>query len=127
MHAFTGGEVTVHLLEGNELLVEGNADKRDGSNLSRRSFVRRFALPHLVDRAAITAALSSDGILTIISTMKGTSIGNSETARGSRFSSEVKSHTSDAGGSSWEEKRFQKDSSMKSEGCRSRASYLNQF
>ncbi|XP_047474775.1 protein lethal(2)essential for life-like [Penaeus chinensis] len=68
---FISGDVTVRLVEGKELLVEGQAEKQDGSRVSRVSFVRRFALPDLVDRDAISCVLSSDGILTIISKKKG--------------------------------------------------------
>ncbi|XP_063586551.1 uncharacterized protein LOC134764016 [Penaeus indicus] len=64
---FISGDVTVRVVEGKELLVEGQAEKQDGSRVSRVSFVRRFALPELVDRDAISCVLSSDGILTIIS------------------------------------------------------------
>ncbi|XP_042893939.1 uncharacterized protein LOC122267832 [Penaeus japonicus] len=67
---FTGGDVTVQLVKGKELLVEGQAEKQDGSRVSRVSFVRRFALPDLVERDAISCVLSSDGILTIISKKK---------------------------------------------------------
>jgi len=68
---FISGDVTVRLVEGKELLVEGQAEKQDGSRVSRVSFVRRFALPDLVERDAISCVLSSDGILTIVSKMKG--------------------------------------------------------
>lgn len=70
VHDFTGGDVTVQLVGGKELLVEGQAERQEGHRISRLSFVRRFPLPDHVDRDGITTALSSDGILTIISTRK---------------------------------------------------------
>ncbi|XP_047474766.1 uncharacterized protein LOC125029066 isoform X2 [Penaeus chinensis] len=69
VHDFTGGDVTVQLAEGKELLVEGQAERQEENRVSRLSFVRCFPLPDHVDRDSITTALSSDGILTII-TMK---------------------------------------------------------
>nr|XP_027219781.1 uncharacterized protein LOC113812149 [Penaeus vannamei] len=68
---FLGGDVTVRLVEGKELLVEGQAERQDGGRVSRVSFVRRFALPELVERDAVSCVLSSDGILTIVSEKKG--------------------------------------------------------
>ncbi|ROT62307.1 heat shock protein 21 [Penaeus vannamei] len=62
---FMKGDVTVQLVKGKELLVEGQAERQDGGRVSRVSFVRRFALPELVERDAISCVLSSDGILTI--------------------------------------------------------------
>ncbi|XP_042889967.1 uncharacterized protein LOC122264926 isoform X2 [Penaeus japonicus] len=100
---FIGGDVTVQLVKGKELLVEGQAEKQDGSRVSRVSFVRRFALPDLVERDAISCVLSSDGILTIIS--KKRSYGLRAGARG--LSSERKSHVDTAG--RWEDKHV-KDS-----------------
>ncbi|XP_042893943.1 uncharacterized protein LOC122267836 [Penaeus japonicus] len=78
---FIGGDVTVQLVKGKELLVEGQAEKQDGSRVSRVSFVRRFALPDLVERDAISCVLSSDGILTIISKKKGNSHGQRDHTR----------------------------------------------
>lgn len=70
VHDFTGGDVTVQLVGGNELLVEGQAERQEDNKVSRLSFVRCFPLPDHVDRDAITTALSSDGILTIITRKK---------------------------------------------------------
>ncbi|XP_063586555.1 uncharacterized protein LOC134764020 [Penaeus indicus] len=78
---FISGDVTVRLVEGKELLVEGQAEKQDGSRVSRVSFVRRFALPELVDRDAISCVLSSDGILTVISRKKGKAHGERDQRR----------------------------------------------
>ncbi|XP_063586553.1 uncharacterized protein LOC134764018 [Penaeus indicus] len=78
---FISGDVTVRMVEGKELLVEGQAEKQDGSRVSRVSFVRRFALPELVDRDAISCVLSSDGILTIISRKKGKAHGERDHRR----------------------------------------------
>ncbi|ROT62311.1 heat shock protein 21 [Penaeus vannamei] len=56
---FMKGDVTVQLVKGKELLVEGQAERQDGGRVSRVSFVRRFALPELVERDAISCVLSS--------------------------------------------------------------------
>nr|XP_027233901.1 alpha-crystallin A chain-like [Penaeus vannamei] len=89
---FMKGDVTVQLVKGKELLVEGQAERQDGGRVSRVSFVRRFALPELVERDAISCVLSSDGILTI--TCRKRASGYS--ARG--FCSERKPHVDTAGG-----------------------------
>ncbi|XP_037777328.1 LOW QUALITY PROTEIN: uncharacterized protein LOC119574238 [Penaeus monodon] len=111
---FIKGDVTVQLVKGKELLVEGQAEKQDGSRVSRVSFVRRFALPDLVERDAISCVLSSDGILTI--TSKKRACGYRAMARG--FSSERKSHGDTAG--KWEDKKV-KESLADLEGPSSRA------
>ncbi|ROT62308.1 heat shock protein 21 [Penaeus vannamei] len=109
---FMKGDVTVQLVKGKELLVEGQAERQDGGRVSRVSFVRRFALPELVERDAISCVLSSDGILTI--TCRKRASGYS--ARG--FCSERKPHVDTAGG--WEDKDA-KDSLADWEGASSRA------
>lgn len=67
VYDFTGGDITVQLVDGKELVVEGQAEKQEATRVSRLSFIRRFQLPDLADRDAITVALSSDGVLTIYS------------------------------------------------------------
>ncbi|XP_063587035.1 uncharacterized protein LOC134764380 [Penaeus indicus] len=111
---FIKGDVTVQLVKGKELLVEGQAEKQDGSRVSRVSFERRFALPELVDRDAISCVLSSDGILTIISKKRACEYRTS--ARG--LSSERKSYGDRAG--RWEDKKV-KDSLADLEGPSSRS------
>ncbi|XP_047474762.1 uncharacterized protein LOC125029063 [Penaeus chinensis] len=111
---FIKGDVTVKLVKGKELLVEGQADKLDGSTVSQVSFERRLPLPDLVDRDAISCVLSSDGILTIISKKRACEYRTS--ARG--FSSERKSYGDTAG--RWEDKKV-KDSLADLEGLSSRS------
>ncbi|XP_063586536.1 uncharacterized protein LOC134764002 isoform X2 [Penaeus indicus] len=111
---FIKGDVTVQLVKGKELLVEGQAEKQDGSRVSRVSFVRRLALPELVDRDAISCVLSSDGILTVISKKRACEYRTS--ARG--LSSERKSYGDRAG--RWEDKKV-KDSLANVEGPSSRS------
>ncbi|ROT62328.1 heat shock protein 21 [Penaeus vannamei] len=84
---FLGGDVTVRLVEGKELLVEGQAERQDGGRVSRVSFVRRFALPELVERDAVSCVLSSDGILTIVSEKKGDALASATAGVPSRMES----------------------------------------
>ncbi|XP_063586537.1 uncharacterized protein LOC134764003 [Penaeus indicus] len=111
---FIKGDVTVQLVKGKELLVEGQAEKLEGSRVSQVNFERRFALPELVDRDAISCVLSSDGILTITSKKRACEYRTS--ARG--LSSERKSYGDRAG--RWEDKKV-KDSLADLEGPSSRS------
>jgi len=49
------------------LIVEGNHEERDerGEHYSRRSFIRKFALPREVDPNTVVSHLSSDGKLLV--------------------------------------------------------------
>ncbi|XP_076061805.1 uncharacterized protein LOC143037444 isoform X2 [Oratosquilla oratoria] len=62
---FKDGDVTVKGV-GRSLLVEGSAKKTSGGSVSSHSFRRRFSLPSQAHISDVTAALSSDGILTIL-------------------------------------------------------------
>ncbi|KAG7158672.1 uncharacterized protein LOC121878296 [Homarus americanus] len=66
VYDFLGGEVTAKVVEGQELVVEGRAKRQQGTCLTTLSFLRRFALPERADLKAITAVMSSDGVLLII-------------------------------------------------------------
>lgn len=109
VHDFTSGDVTVSLVGGSELVIEGQAEKQEGSCSARKSFCRRFLLPELDDRDAISSALSSDGILSVISTKKGKSDEKTST-RG--FSSETRTRMENKtdSGHSWEEKNVAESS-----------------
>ncbi|XP_042893942.1 uncharacterized protein LOC122267835 [Penaeus japonicus] len=115
VHDFTSGDVTVSLAGGNELVIEGQAEKQEGSCSARKSFCRRFLLPELIERDAISSALSSDGILTVISTKRGKSDEHKASTKG--FSSEMKSRVENQtdNGHSWEEKKLA-ESSKESDG-----------
>ncbi|XP_047473902.1 uncharacterized protein LOC125028556 [Penaeus chinensis] len=67
VHEFLGGDVTVKVVGEKELVVEGRVEKKAEGNscAALHSFRRRFSLPRLTDMAAITSAMSSDGVLTI--------------------------------------------------------------
>ncbi|XP_076061879.1 uncharacterized protein LOC143037480 isoform X1 [Oratosquilla oratoria] len=52
-------------VDGQKLMVEGRAEKKEANSSSSRSFHRNFTLPTTVDIEAVTSALSSDGVLTI--------------------------------------------------------------
>nr|XP_027214931.1 uncharacterized protein LOC113807835 isoform X2 [Penaeus vannamei] len=66
VHEFLGGDVTVKVVDESELQVK-DAWKRGGGSscVAVHSFRRRFSLPRLTNMAAITSAMSSDGVLTI--------------------------------------------------------------
>lgn len=65
MRDFLGGDVKVKVVGRSEVQVEGRLEKEEGGCTSSRSFRRRFQLPGVLDVAAVTSALSSDGVLTI--------------------------------------------------------------
>ncbi|XP_063603419.1 uncharacterized protein LOC134779292 [Penaeus indicus] len=67
VHEFLGGDVTVKVVGEKELVVEGRVEKKEegSSCVALHSFRRRFSLPRLTNMAAITSAMSSDGVLTI--------------------------------------------------------------
>ncbi|XP_050702182.1 serine-rich adhesin for platelets-like isoform X15 [Eriocheir sinensis] len=62
---FQGGDVRVKVVGSSQVQVEGRLEKEEGGRSSTRSFRRRFHLPGVLDVAAVTSALSSDGVLTI--------------------------------------------------------------
>lgn len=119
VYDFLGGDVTVEVNEGKELLVEGKAKKQDGGSVATISFRQRFSLPHYVDLDGIRSAMSSDGVLTIISPKKQASSQSDSLTkemlveRGSRIDSQCD------GGRSWAEKNV-RESTKESEGCSSR-------
>ncbi|XP_076061846.1 uncharacterized protein LOC143037464 isoform X2 [Oratosquilla oratoria] len=62
---FKEGDITVKGV-GRTLVVEGSVKKTSGGSVSSHSFRRRFSLPSQAHISDVTAALSSDGILTIL-------------------------------------------------------------
>ncbi|XP_069981754.1 serine-rich adhesin for platelets [Penaeus vannamei] len=76
VHDFMNEDVRVKVVDNKEVVVEGRAEKNDGTLRSSKSFCRRFTLPGAVDMNAVTSAMSSDGVLTItapkIANAKGT-------------------------------------------------------
>ncbi|XP_042240681.1 serine-rich adhesin for platelets-like [Homarus americanus] len=119
VYDFIGGDVKVEVVGGKEVVVEGRANKEEGTSVATQTFLLRFSLPPSVDLEAITSVMSSDGVLTIISPKLQHS---SETgARSKQMFMESKSRK-DAhsdGGQAWEEKNVRK-SAQESEGCSSR-------
>lgn len=66
VHEFVGGELTVEVENERALIVEGQATCEEGTSSSTLTFRRIFTLPSQANVAAITSALSSDGVLTIL-------------------------------------------------------------
>lgn len=62
---FLKGDVQVKVVGKNEVVVEGRVEKQEGKSRSSKSFRRGFTLPGAVEGDALTAAMSSDGVLTI--------------------------------------------------------------
>ncbi|XP_066965169.1 serine-rich adhesin for platelets-like [Macrobrachium rosenbergii] len=62
---FMDGDVKVKIVDENELVIEGSAEKKDGHSISKKSFCRRFTFPGLVKADAVSSAMSSDGVLTV--------------------------------------------------------------
>ncbi|XP_037777724.1 uncharacterized protein LOC119574519 isoform X2 [Penaeus monodon] len=65
VHDFMNEDVKVKVVDNKEVVVEGRAEKNDGTLRSSKSFCRRFTFPGAVDMNAVTSAMSSDGVLTI--------------------------------------------------------------
>ncbi|XP_047474319.1 uncharacterized protein LOC125028831 [Penaeus chinensis] len=65
VHDFLNEDVKVKVVDNKEVVVEGRAEKSDGTSRSSKSFCRRFTFPGAVDMNAVTSAMSSDGVLTI--------------------------------------------------------------
>ncbi|XP_047474080.1 uncharacterized protein LOC125028649 [Penaeus chinensis] len=65
VHDFMNEDVKVKVVDNKEVVVEGRAEKSDGTSRSSKSFCRRFTFPEAVDMNAVTSAMSSDGVLTI--------------------------------------------------------------
>ncbi|XP_037776909.1 uncharacterized protein LOC119573875 [Penaeus monodon] len=116
-----GGEVSAKAVNERELVVEGHLEKKgDGSKSSKR-FLRRFVVPgdiHFVRPPFCClslliethhSALSSDGILSVISTKKGKSDEKTSTKG---FSSETRTRMENKtdSGHSWEEKNVAESS-----------------
>lgn len=59
------GAVRVKIVEGKEIVVEGKGNRQEGGSVVSFSFCRRYMLHDDTDLDAITAIMSSEGILTI--------------------------------------------------------------
>lgn len=106
---FIGGEVKVGVQEGRAIVVEGQTSCEEGTSSSSRNFRRVFTLPRNANVAAITSALSSDGVLTIVAPKLQEL---AEAAAGSReMSSESHSRqeTKSAGAQGWEESKVKEE------------------
>ncbi|XP_037777748.1 protein lethal(2)essential for life-like [Penaeus monodon] len=62
---FKNGDVKVRV-EDNQVVVEGRMEKEEGDFKSMKSFCRHFNFPGKVNMEAVTSAMSSDGVLTIM-------------------------------------------------------------
>ena len=62
---FKESDVTVKMVDENELIIEGSVEKRQDNSVSKKSFHRRFTFPGLVSAETVTSSMSSDGVLTV--------------------------------------------------------------
>lgn len=125
MHEFVGGELKVEVEDGKSLVVEGQASCEEGASSSTLTFRRIFSLPSHIDVAAITSALSSDGVLTILTPklqQEGASIAVPKSAVESHSRREEHSAVTEA----WEGQRLRKEVTQSktcySEACSSSSS-----
>ena len=66
VEGFSSSDLKIKLLGNNQLLVEGNSEKKDEKSNSIRTFKRNFFLPGQIQVEKITSFISSDGVLTIV-------------------------------------------------------------
>ncbi|XP_069956757.1 uncharacterized protein [Cherax quadricarinatus] len=118
---FIGGDIKVEVVGGKELVVEGRTKSEDGASATSSSFLLRFSLPQHADLETISSAMSSDGVLTIITPKLQQTVGAGTTNNKEMFVERQSrlDHQSD-GEQSWEEKKVQ-HSAKESEGCSSRS------
>lgn len=126
VYDFTGGDITVQLVDGKELVVEGQAEKQEDTRISRLSFIRRFQLPPFVEWEAITVALSSDGVLTITSPKSRLPRGPSVRPRRSPSARRSQERASDAAERNQREK-YTREPSEEFEDFDTRKSALHSF
>lgn len=113
---------------GKGIVVEGQTSCEEGTSSSSRSFRRVFSLPRNADVAAITSALSSDGVLTIVAPKLQQL---AEAAAGSKemtSESHSRQESQSAGAQGWEERKV-KEEVKESNGSTSKAyssSYASQ-
>lgn len=66
VHDFMEGELKLKVVGERTVMVEGSTEANNGKfSLSKQSFRRKFSLPQSINMDAISAVISSDGILTI--------------------------------------------------------------
>lgn len=66
VHLFQPSEVTVKVVDGNTVVIEGKHTERDdGYGAVQRHFVRKYVIPKYYDLANIKSTLSSDKVLTV--------------------------------------------------------------
>ncbi|KAK8751055.1 hypothetical protein OTU49_012763 [Cherax quadricarinatus] len=73
-----GGEVSVKTVEEREVVVEGRVERKQGNTRSSKSFKRSFILPEDIEVEALTAVVSSDGVLIIKAPKKPSSATQSQ-------------------------------------------------
>nr|XP_045610251.1 uncharacterized protein LOC123765552 [Procambarus clarkii] len=117
---FIGGDVNVEVVGGKEVLVEGKAKRQEGTSAATQTFLLRFSLPHNVDLQGISSAMSSDGVLTVISPKIQKTVGSdaSNIERTIESHSRMESHSDT--GKSLQEKNM-RQSIKESEGSSSRS------
>lgn len=68
---FINGDIEAAIYEEKELVIQGRAERQQGTQYTILSFLRRFPLPENVDTDAITVVMSSDGVLVVVTPWKG--------------------------------------------------------
>lgn len=111
--------MTVDVIEGKELLVEGKAKKEEGGTETTISFRQRFSLPRQVDLDGITSTMSSDGVLTVTAPKTQQSADSDTVTKEMLMESQSRSESQCDGGRSWTEKNV-RETTKESEGCSSR-------
>lgn len=128
VHDFVGGEVKVGVVEGKEIVVEGQAAQEEGASASTLSFRRVFTLPRQADTKGITSAMSSDGVLTI-TTPKLHHTPDQDTCNKQMVTeSQARVDTQAPGTKGWQETK-ERHETKQSEGCSSHSyskSYCSQ-
>ncbi|KAK3873930.1 hypothetical protein Pcinc_021087 [Petrolisthes cinctipes] len=120
VHDFISGEVKVAVAEGREMMVEGQAAQEEGSSASTLSFRRVFTLPLHADTKGITSAMSSDGVLTIITPKLQDTSENDTNNKEMVTATQSRVDTQGVGTRGWQEKK-ERHETKESEGSSSQS------
>lgn len=105
---FIGGDVKVGVEGGRAIVVEGQTSCEEGTSSSSRSFRRVFSLPRNADVSAVTSALSSDGVLTIVAP-KLQQLAEAAAGREMTSESHSRQEIKGAGAQGWEESKVKEE------------------
>ncbi|XP_068208593.1 uncharacterized protein [Palaemon carinicauda] len=115
---FLNGDITVRV-EGEELVIEGKAEKSEAKSSNSLTFSHRFLLPESFDISTIASAISSDGILTVQCPKRAGGVASADSVRKMTTEARLEHESHDEGAHKWEEKRV-KQSTQKGDGFSSR-------